>query len=124
MGKKRLFILVICSMAILLPTAALAAVQDGGGGADEEKPGSMYPVNIRPAGEAALKVEADKTADAEDVMTVMGRFYLWQKQKKEGDLLEFQADNAVVWYADSREFEGYLYVGGCCDDFRAADDSG
>jgi hypothetical protein len=100
MGTKRLFILVICSMAILLPTVAFPAVQDGGDGADEKKPGSSYPVNIRPAGEAALRMEADKTAEAEDVMTVIGRFYLWQKQDEEGGLLELQADNAVVWYAE------------------------
>ena len=100
MVKKRLFILVICLMAILLPTAALVAVQDGGDGADGKEPGSMYPVNIRPAGEAALSVEAGKTAEAEDVMTVIGRFYLSQKQDEEGGLLEFQADNAVVWYAE------------------------
>ena len=99
MVEKRLFILVICSMAILLSMVALAAVQDGGDGADEKKPGSIYPLNIRPAGEAALRMEAGKTADAEDIMTVIGRFYLWQKQD-EGDLLEFQADNAVAWYAE------------------------
>ena len=87
-------------MAILLPTVALAAVQDGGGGADGKEPGFMYPVNIRPAGEAALSMEADKTADVEDVMTVIGRFYLWQKQDEEGGLLELQADSAVVWYAE------------------------
>ena len=99
MGKNRLFILVICSIAILLPTVVFPAVQDGGVGADEKKPGLMYPVNIRPAGEAALSMEAGKTADAEDVVTVIGRFYIWQKQE-EGGLLEFQADNAVVWYAE------------------------
>ncbi|MHC4098248.1 MAG: LPS assembly protein LptD, partial [Planctomycetota bacterium] len=47
----------------------------------------------------ALSMEAGKTAEAEDVMTVIGRFYLWQKQE-EGGLLEFQADNAVVWYTE------------------------
>ena len=105
MGKKRLFILVICSMAILLPTAAFPAVTDGGGGAYEKEPNFMYPVNIRPAGEAALRMEADKTAEGEDVMTVMGGFYLWQKQD-EGGLLELQADNAVVWYAEGPEPRG------------------
>jgi hypothetical protein len=99
MGKKRLFILVICSMAILLPRGAFTAVQAGGGVSDEKESGLMYPVNIRPAGEAALSMEAGKTADAEDVMTVIGRFYLWQKQEK-GGLLELQADNAVVWYSE------------------------
>ncbi|MHC4587615.1 MAG: LPS assembly protein LptD, partial [Planctomycetota bacterium] len=100
MVKKRLFILVICSMAMLLPMVAFPAVTDGKGVAEEKEPGFMYPVNIRPAGEAALTMEAGKTAESEDVMTVIGRFYLWQKQDEEGGLLELQADNAVVWYAE------------------------
>ncbi|MGB2807151.1 MAG: LPS assembly protein LptD, partial [Sedimentisphaerales bacterium] len=99
MGKKRLFILVISLMAVLLSAAAFPTVQDEGG-ADEKEPGSMYPVNIRPAGEAALKMESTATEGGEDVVTLTGRFYLWQKQDDEGGLLEFQADNAVVWYAE------------------------
>lgn len=59
-----------------------------------------YPVNIQPAGDAALKMEAARTEEGEDVMTVIGRFYLSQKQDEEGGLLELQADNAVVWYVE------------------------
>ena len=59
-----------------------------------------YPVNIQPAGDAALEIEAARTEEGEDVMTVIGRFYLSQKQDEEGGLLELQADNAVVWYVE------------------------
>ncbi|MHC4691980.1 MAG: hypothetical protein ACYS67_04500, partial [Planctomycetota bacterium] len=69
----------------------------------EEKERFIYPVNIRPAGEVALSMEAGKTADGEDVMTVIGRFYIWQKQEEVGDLLELQADNAVIWYLKGPE---------------------
>ena len=61
-----------------------------------------YPVNIQPAGGAALEMEAARTADGEGVMTLIGRFYLSQKQEK-GGLLELQADNAVVWYVENSE---------------------
>ncbi|MBW8040512.1 MAG: LPS-assembly protein LptD [Planctomycetes bacterium] len=74
-------------------------VAEKGGEPGKKAPSFRYPVNIRPAGEAALRLESTQTADAEDVMTIMGRFYLWQ-QDKEGGLLELQADNAVVWYAE------------------------
>jgi hypothetical protein len=57
-----------------------------------------YPVNIAPAGEAPLDISVTTEEDGTYVATVIGRFFLWQKQKK-GDLLELQADNAVIWYA-------------------------
>jgi hypothetical protein len=97
MVKKRLLTLVFF-MAVLLPGAAFPSVQDVGGAADKKEPLFRYPVNIQPAGGTALKMESTQTADGNDVMTVMGRFYLWQKKDDEGGLLELQADNAVVWY--------------------------
>ena len=100
MGKKRLYAQVICLMAVLLPTAAFPAVPDVEGGANEKDPRFRYPVYISPAGDAALEMEAARTAEGEDVMTVIGRFYLSQKQDEEGGLLELQADNAVVWYVE------------------------
>ena len=99
MPGRRLFILIIYSIAVLLPAAAFSAVQDGGG-TDEKEPRFRYPVNISPAGEAALRIESTQTSEGEDVMTLIGRIYLWQTQDKEGGLLEFQADNAVIWYAE------------------------
>jgi hypothetical protein len=98
MVKKRLLTLVGCFIAVLLPAVVFPSVQDGGGAADQKEPLFRYPVNIQPAGGAALNMESTQTADGNDVMTVMGRFYLWQKKDDEGGLLELQADNAVVWY--------------------------
>ncbi|MHC4642075.1 MAG: LPS assembly protein LptD [Planctomycetota bacterium] len=85
-------------MAVLLSGAAFAAVSDAEGVVDEKEPSFQYPINIRPAVEAALKMESTRTAEGEDVITVLGRFYLWQVQDEEGGMLELQADNAVIWY--------------------------
>ena len=62
-----------------------------------KKPGLAYPVNIAPAGEVKPKVEKSTAADGTDIATVIGRFYLWQKQDEKGGLLELQADNAVIF---------------------------
>jgi len=80
--RIRLLTLFVYSMAFLLSDTAFPAVSDGGDEAGAKEPGLMYPVNIRPAGEAALSMEAGKTADGNDVVTVIGRFYIWQKQKE------------------------------------------
>jgi len=75
---------------------------------EEKKPPFIYPINLAPAGEIAPKIEWDEKAK---IGTVIGRFYLWQKQGEEGGLLEFQADNAVIYceQADeqSRETVGF-----------------
>jgi hypothetical protein len=60
-----------------------------------------YPVNIAPAGDTEPNIEAGK-ADTEDIATVIGRFYLWQKKNEQGELLEMQADAAVVFYGKGR----------------------
>ncbi len=65
---------------------------------EEKKPTFVYPVNIAPAGATAPKMESD---DQRGIVTVIGRFYLWQKQDEEGGLLELQADSAVMFLADS-----------------------
>jgi len=54
-----------------------------------------YPVNIAPMGEVSPQVEWD---EEKGIGTVVGRFYLWQKQDERGGLLELQADNAVIFY--------------------------
>jgi hypothetical protein len=69
---------------------------------EEKKPLFRYPVNIAPAGEAALNIEAAKAPDGNDIATVIGRFYLWQKQDEIGGLLELQADNAVIFYSSQK----------------------
>ncbi len=100
MPGRRLFILIIYSIAVLLPAAAFPAVPDVKGRANEKEPRFRYPVNISPAGKAALEIESTVTEGGEDVATLIGRFYLWVKQDEEGGLLELQADNAVMWYAE------------------------
>jgi hypothetical protein len=67
--------------------------------AEVKKPRFVYPVNIAPAGEVAPKIESAKAPDRTDIATVIGRFYLWQKQDEKGGLLELQADDAVVFYS-------------------------
>ena len=58
-----------------------------------------YPVNISPAGEAALKIESSAAPDGTDIATVSPRLYLWQKQDERGGLLELLADSAVIFYS-------------------------
>ncbi|MHC4118716.1 MAG: LPS-assembly protein LptD [Planctomycetota bacterium] len=58
-----------------------------------------YPINLAPLGPTSLKVKWD---DAAKTGTVTDRFYLWQKQDEEGGLLEFQADNAVIFLVGQR----------------------
>jgi hypothetical protein len=83
-----------------LPTENGGAVEVSG--STEKEPRFRYPVNIQPAGDAAIEMESTRTAAGEDVMTVIGRFYLSQKDE-EGGLLELQADSAVVWYVENSE---------------------
>ncbi len=55
-----------------------------------------YPINIAPMGEISPQVEWN---EEKGIGTVIGRFYLWQKQDERGGLLELQADNAVIFYS-------------------------
>ena len=64
-------------------------------------PRFVYPVNIAPAGKVEPKIERTKAPDGTDVATVIGRFYVWQKQDEAGGLLELEADNAVIFYSGS-----------------------
>jgi len=61
---------------------------------EEKEPTFRYPMHLSPIGEASLKTEWD---NEEKIGTVIGRFYLSQKQDEEGGLLELQADVAVVF---------------------------
>jgi hypothetical protein len=70
-------------------------------GARETAKKVQYPVNIAPAGDVTPKIETGKL-DGNDVGTIIGRFYLWQKLDETGGLLELQADNAVVFYSDEQ----------------------
>jgi hypothetical protein len=61
-----------------------------------------YPVNLAPAGDTEPNVEWGGLGREEEIATVIGRFYLWQKQDERGRLLELQADAAVVFYGNER----------------------
>jgi len=68
----------------------------------DREPQFRYPINLAPAGDVAPKLES--TRDPNDpnvpaVATVIGRFYMSQKQDERGGLLELQADNAVIFYS-------------------------
>jgi hypothetical protein len=69
-----------------------------------------YSVNLSPAGEQEPNIEwgsstvpaADGSTKSQEFATVIGRFYLWQKQDEQGRLLEIQADSAVIFYASEK----------------------
>jgi len=68
---------------------------------EAKKPRFRYPVNIAPAGEIEPRIERTVAPDGTEVATVIGRFYVWQKQEMEEGLglLELEADNAVIFYS-------------------------
>jgi hypothetical protein len=79
----------------------------------EEEPRFTYPIS--PVGEATPQLSFDPKAN---IATVIGRFYIGQKQGESGRLLELQADNAVIFFAeqDDKETSGT----GSIKDFLAA----
>ncbi len=62
----------------------------------------QYPVNLAPAGDTEPNVEWGGPDKEQDIATVIGRFYLWQKQDERGGLLEMQADAAVIYYQSEK----------------------
>ncbi|MFH1370751.1 MAG: hypothetical protein ABII09_05640 [Planctomycetota bacterium] len=61
-----------------------------------------YPVNLAPAGDTEPNVEWGGLGKELEIATIIGRFYLWQKQDERGRLLEIQADAAVVFYESEK----------------------
>jgi len=62
-----------------------------------------YPVNL--SGVWGVTPDIEKTTtDGKNIATVIGRFYLWQKKDEKGNLIEFQADNAVIFYSSEDSF--------------------
>ena len=66
---------------------------------EDTKPQYRYPINIAALWDPAPVLESTQTANGHNVATLIGRFYLWQKRDERGGLLEFQADNAVIFYS-------------------------
>jgi hypothetical protein len=93
---------------------------------EAKEPSFRYPINLSGAGEVAPKFEWD---DKAKIWTVIGRFYLWQKQDEEGRLLELQADNAVIFYSgreldtgDKQADAGGILAGGAIEAIYLAGD--
>lgn len=68
--------------------------------AEESKPEFQYPMNISPMGKASVKIRSEDVPGIGQVGTVTARLYLWQKKDEKGGLLEFQADNAVIFWTE------------------------
>ena len=66
---------------------------------EAKEPVFRYPVNFAPASEVPLEFESAKAPDGTDIATVIGRLYVWQRQKVRGKevFLELLADNAVIF---------------------------
>jgi hypothetical protein len=60
-----------------------------------------YPVNLAPVGDVEPNVEWGGAKGAE-IATIIGRFYIWQRQDEQGRMLEMQADSAVVFYSQGK----------------------
>ena len=69
---------------------------------EEETPVFRYPINLSPMGESPLKIKSQDEPGIGRVATVTVRFYLWQKQGEKGEVLEFQADSAVLFFAEEQ----------------------
>jgi len=61
-----------------------------------------YPVNFAPAGDVEPNVEWGGVK-GEEIATIIGRFYIWQRQDEQGRMLEMQADSAVVFYKEGKQ---------------------
>ena len=70
--------------------------------AASEKPKGQYryPVNISGLLGQKPQIRVTELEDGSKVATIIGRFYLWQKKNEKGDMLEFQADNGVMFIGD------------------------
>ncbi|AQQ70286.1 hypothetical protein SMSP2_00630 [Limihaloglobus sulfuriphilus] len=86
-----------------------------------------YPINISSFWDEQLEIEKTTTPSGDNAATIIGRFYLWKKLDDRGNMIEFQADYAVVFYegqsgSDQQEGEmedmfaaanvNAIYVGG------------
>ena len=76
----------------------------------QKEPVFTYPVHVSAVWDPEPVIGKMKTSDGNDVVTVAGRFYLWQRQSADS-LLEFQADSAVLFFR-SGQFETARQQGG------------
>ena len=69
---------------------------------EEKEPKFRYPIHYSGVGEIVPKVEWD---GSKKTGTIIGRVYLWQKKDEKGGLLEFMAEN-VVMFRSGQEPDG------------------
>jgi len=68
----------------------------------QEESDSSYPVNIAPAYEKRPQLRRVVRDDGTEVITLIGRFYMWQRQDEKGRMLQLEADNAVIFSAPDK----------------------
>lgn len=61
----------------------------------------QYPINISGVWERNPEIHMTE-ANGASIATLTGRFYLWQRRNESGDLIEFQADNGVIFYSGDK----------------------
>ncbi|MCP4609932.1 MAG: hypothetical protein GY845_14585 [Planctomycetes bacterium] len=61
---------------------------------EDKEPKFRYPLHYSGVGGASPNIEWDGSGGTG---TIIGRIYLWQKKDEKGGLLEFMADNAVIF---------------------------
>ncbi|WP_146663871.1 LPS-assembly protein LptD [Anaerohalosphaera lusitana] len=59
----------------------------------------QYPIQIAAVGSEQPRIETSKLPSGMNIATIRGRFYMWQRSEDGEGLLEFQADNAVIFYS-------------------------
>jgi hypothetical protein len=87
------------------PEAAAAPTSPATGAtqsaAADQKPRLAGTINIAPEGGTTLQVERSIAQDGTEVVTLIGRVYVWWQESDGGErqpmLLELHADNAVMW---------------------------
>jgi hypothetical protein len=79
----------------------------------EKKPGFKYLPFLSPMAEDT-QFELGKK-----IITIIGRFYLSQKQDEKGGLLELQADNAVIFLSDQQPEDGKKITEDILSDIQA-----
>ncbi|HPS54717.1 MAG TPA: hypothetical protein PLP05_03885, partial [Sedimentisphaerales bacterium] len=66
---------------------------------EDKEPEFRYPVRIFPVGDQKWEMDTIVGPDGMNIATVTQRFYLSQKRDEMGNLLELQADKAVIYYS-------------------------
>jgi hypothetical protein len=84
-----------------LPGVIAPGVSAGAKGAAPAAPQVkyQYPVNVMPVDQKTTRIQSRvETPDGMMAATITGRVYVWQRKDEQGDTVELQADNAVVFY--------------------------